>query len=515
VKRSTFILIFLSIVCLASPLQVIASGASPGSDSGVYAAGAQQPDTPTVLENPAGVVVHGAHLPPINNYGQELFAFSDLVGKDLGILHWYMGWYFAPSSFAWLPQQLEAQVPAPRRPHLMISWVPVGRNCRTTPPNLADTTGENTSLFDIRDGYCDSYIRLVAQELKDFPFTFLIRFAHEMNISDQPYWVGHYNSGPELYIAAYRRIHDVFEDEGVTNVQWVWAPNFASYPDEEWNSLFNYYPGDQYVDWVGLSAYNYAGWKNWPWWTLTDLFDSDRWEHVLPAVSCRYAKPILLETATVEGTRSGDGTKAAWILDAYEQLDRYPFVKAIIWYNDFDFSNPDEADFRVAGGSSDDPNPWHAGYAYPLPQGDGKWTNAYRTAIARDRYVSYVPPLQDITPPATWCGGEPTIALPSGILATPGGTASFGIVAVGLPADAHLYMQGLPPEVTGQLSQDYLLSPWDSAQVQLQFSPSSPVGSQNLVLTVDCGSVQYTRTVTFKIIDEIHRALLPAISRSY
>jgi hypothetical protein len=513
VKRLTFILILLSIACLTSPLQVVRSDTGSTSDPDENAVAAPQPNTPVEL-NAASVIVHGVHLPPINNYGQELLAFNNLVGKDVGILHWYIGWFFAPHDYNWLFNQITAQVPANRRPQVMMSWVPVGRNCRVTPPDQTDSTGQNTSLYDIADGHCDGYIRLVAQRLRVLPFTILIRFAHEMNISEQPYWVGHYNSDPQLYIDAYRRIHDVFKAEGVTNVQWVWAPCVASYPDEEWNSIFNYYPGDQYVDWVGLSAYNYAQWKGWPWWSLTDLFDSEMWHYPLLTISCHYAKPILLEIATVEGTRPDDGTKAAWIVDAYQQLDRFPFVKAVVWYNDFDYSDPDQADFRVAGGSSDTPDPWHTGYAFPLPEANGNWTNAYRTAVARDKYVSYLPPLQDITPPTTWCGGEPTIVLPSGILATPGEMVTFGITAVGLPGDAQLRMQGLPPEVTGQLSQDYLLAPWDQGQIELQISPDSPLGSQNLIVIVDCGSVQYTRTVAVRIVDKVHQAFLPAVSKS-
>jgi hypothetical protein len=355
---------------------------------------------------PKHTIVQGAYIPPINMYGTELLAFNDLVGKDLGIVNYYMGWFFAPNAYPWLPDQIEDQIPPERWPQIMLSWIPVGRDCRVHPPDEEVPTEDRpsvTSLYDIRDGYCDEYIRLVAQELKNLPFTFMLRFAHEMNLQSQIWWVGHFDGDPQLYIDAYRRIYDVFAAEGLTNVQWVWSPNYASSPREEWNSLFNYYPGDAYVDWVGLSVYNWGDYLDVPWWSLTDLLDSDTWDHVMSALMCSYAKPIVLELASVEGSRPGDGTKAEWVLDAYQQVDQFPFVRALVWFNDYDFGDPDLPDLRVVGGSSRDPDPWHEGYAYPLPEGSGVWTQAYIEAVARDEITNYVPPLEEITPPSTYC----------------------------------------------------------------------------------------------------------------
>jgi len=499
-------------LCLASPLQAIGAGENPVGNAGEVAAAAQQANSPNVVVNPADVIIHGAHLPPINNYGQELLAFNTLVGKDLGILHWYMGWAFTPNAWQWLPNQLNAQVPEDRLPQMMITWIPEGRNCRVTPPDQQDTTGQITSLYDIADGHCDSYVRLIARKLKALPFTFLLRFAHEMNIQDQSWWVGHYNSDPQLYINAYRRLHDVFASEGVTNVQWVWSPCVNSWPEDEWNSIDNYYPGDEYVDWIGLSAFNYAKWHSWPWWSLTDMFDSDMWHHALPTMQCHHAKPILLEIASVEGTRPTDGTKAAWILDAYQKVDLYPFVKAVVWYNDYDYGNPSAADFRIAGGSSAESDPFHEGYAFSLPSGTGSWTNAYRTAVARDKYVSQAPLLEDITPPATLCGGEPTVEVPSAVLAAPGETATFRLSAVGLPTTADVLLTALPPGVTSQMSQEYLLAPWDATQIQLQLSSDAPLGPHTFNLRLDYGSGVYEKLVTVAIVNEVHRVLLPFVS---
>ncbi len=58
---------------------------------------------------------------------------------------------------------------------------------------------------------------------------------------------------PSVYIRAYRRIVDLMRAEGVDNVAFVWhsyaSRPYKDYPVSEW------YPGDEYVDWVGISVF--------------------------------------------------------------------------------------------------------------------------------------------------------------------------------------------------------------------------------------------------------------------
>ena len=457
-------------------------------------------------------VVHGAYLPPINNYGEEILAFDNLVGKDIGILNYFVGWYFAPYQFRWLPSQIEKQVPADRRPTLMITWAPRGRDCKVHPADQSGDWSVNTSLYDIVNGRCDAYIRGVARELKAMSFDFMLRFAAEMNLNGKPWWVGHYNGDPQLYIQAYRRIFDVFASENVTNVQWVWGPSYASNPRDEWNSLYHYYPGNSYVDWISLTVFNWGPWLDVPWWSLSDLLDSDTWDHVIAGVSCRYPKPIILDFGSVEGTRPGDGTKADWVLDAYQQIQAYPFVKAMLWFNDYDFSNPDGADFRVVGGSSEEPDPFHPGYAYPLPQPGGYWTDAYRTAVSPERFVSHVPPIDVITPPATYCGDGPSVYTSPGILAAPDYDASTTLAFVGLTEDVTVAVTDLPQGVTAIISDPLLQMPWDSTQISLDVSQSAQIGEYTIILTAQAERDAFDVPMNILIVDEIHETLLPLVS---
>ena len=62
----------------------------------------------------------------------------------------------------------------------------------------------------------------------------------------------HNHYPPKDYIQAYRRIVDRFRKHGVQNVAFVWH----SYASVGSSHLAQWYPGDDYVDWVGISYFN-------------------------------------------------------------------------------------------------------------------------------------------------------------------------------------------------------------------------------------------------------------------
>ncbi|MDM4720602.1 glycosyl hydrolase [Micromonospora sp. WMMA1363] len=48
-------------------------------------------------------------------------------------------------------------------------------------------------------------------------------------------------------------MHKVFDQQGATNVIWTWTPNVINYLRSR--KLKAYYPGDTFVDWVGVDGY--------------------------------------------------------------------------------------------------------------------------------------------------------------------------------------------------------------------------------------------------------------------
>ena len=351
-------------------------------------------------------ITHGVHLEPISippdyTYGDEILAFNTLTEKDIGVLMYYTAWqgnsytgtYFDPYPLILIADGI---TDPSRRPVILLTWEPlygsVTWGCDKNYSGLIPPT-------DIIEGDCDVYLTNVANELNARPERFIMRFAHEMNISDSPWWPGHFpGEDASLYVSMYRHVNQIFVDAGVDNVEWLWSPNYASYPDVAWNAIPNYYPGDDVVDWIGLSGYNWyksPGHLSSPWQSFEYLFDD-----VLKDLACRYAKPqIIAEIGSVEGDVSSP-SKADWIADAYLKAPNYPFLRSIVWFNDYAGSIPTNPDFRVTTTSqpSGPPN------VSPLPAAPPHaWTQAYQAAIANSTYNSTFPSLTAATPPHPIC----------------------------------------------------------------------------------------------------------------
>lgn len=64
-----------------------------------------------------------------------------------------------------------------------------------------------------------------------------------------------YPDGPERFRDAYRHIIDIANANNANNITWFFHVDTHSLPQEEWNAISYYYPGDNYIDWLGFSAY--------------------------------------------------------------------------------------------------------------------------------------------------------------------------------------------------------------------------------------------------------------------
>lgn len=176
------------------------------------------------------------------------------------------------------------------------------------------------TLDAIASGSQDSTIRSRAMSLAGLDGKVLLRFAHEMNGDWYP-WDGADNganaAAPPKYIAAYRHIHEVFASVGAKNVLFVFCPNVDSVPNEPWNNWENYYPGDEYVDWMCFDGYNWS----------TDTFASMT-SRIYPSLAMKN-KPILLgETSTHEEEKA---TFVSAIIPALKT--QFPRLKALVWFH--------------------------------------------------------------------------------------------------------------------------------------------------------------------------------------
>lgn len=183
-------------------------------------------------------------------------------------------------------------------------------------------------LKNIIDGKFDNYISKYAQDIKSYKRPVMIRFAHEMNGNWYP-WGSAFNKSEE-YVLAFRHVHEIFDKTGATNVTWVWSPNEAYFEEKVPNSdnIELFYPGDDYVDWVGFSTFNWAGlYKNNRWRDPNDLYTP-----TLKKLK-KYHKPIIItETAAAESI-GNKALKAKWISKLTKYIEDHSEIKAIVWFN--------------------------------------------------------------------------------------------------------------------------------------------------------------------------------------
>ena len=188
--------------------------------------------------------------------------------------------------------------------------------------------------YDILDGKYDDYFLRYADDLKSFGKPILFRLNNEMN-SDWCWYSAFYTArDADIYVKLWRYLKAIFDSQGVDNLIWVWNPHDLSLPSFSWNNFMVYYPGDEYVDVIGMTGYNTG-----------TYFANERWrsfdqiyKELYGEYSLFFQKPFMLTefAASIHG-----GDKAAWIDDMFVKLPDYPNIKAAVWWNNVDYDKND------------------------------------------------------------------------------------------------------------------------------------------------------------------------------
>jgi len=168
-------------------------------------------------------------------------------------------------------------------------------------------------ISEVNAGLADACLEEVGARFAAWTKPVLLRIYWEFN-GDWMNWSG---SG-EAFISAWKRTVNKIRAAGGTNVGFVWSPA-SGYRDRAFAS----YPGDEWVDWVGVSAYNRnksGAWCNpydsGPWCELTHVLTHDPVN--APTVYDVYSqrKPFMVaETGSVEDPTL-PGRKGQWLRSA-------------------------------------------------------------------------------------------------------------------------------------------------------------------------------------------------------
>ena len=181
-----------------------------------------------------------------NNVPGDPAAFTTVANSATvapNAVEYYVNWTQSFSSADVFDSYSEGALP-------VITWEPFAGG--TTGHTILDQP--DYALSTIIDGDHDSYITQFAEAVKAVKVPVAIRFMHEMNGNWYPWSVNEQGNTSTQFVEAWRHVWDIFHSVGATNVIWIWAPNVLRGAQDD-VSLASVYPGDQYVDWIGMSAY--------------------------------------------------------------------------------------------------------------------------------------------------------------------------------------------------------------------------------------------------------------------
>jgi hypothetical protein len=334
----------------ASPFSAGQIALNPAAQGAVTSIAIAYPPAATnncIDSAPKPSVYFGVHVPGWLDSLEQVFLFEEHAQKKVAIVMLYQGWGLTDGTqnfqTSWMDNiRNHGSIP-------MVSWEPWLYTAGISQPKY--------QLADIINGNFDSYIQKWADDSKTWGHPYFLRFAAEMNGNWFPWSEGVNGNQTGEYVQAWRHVHDIFTSRGVTNVSWVWSPNIEYNGSTQLEGL---YPGDDYVDWLGMDGYNWGtivhdapdavsphgintnqsatvtGWQ-----TFSQVFGP-----TFTHITMLSTKPLMV--AEMASTEPG-GSKAEWITDALSTQIPCNFkrIRAFIWFNE-----NKETDWRIESSPS-------------------------------------------------------------------------------------------------------------------------------------------------------------------
>lgn len=212
---------------------------------------------------------------------------------------------------------------------------------------------KSTPLFDIMRGVYDDQFRELAADIKEYGAPILFRLNNEMD-SDWTSYCGMMTLlDTDIFSITWRRLYDIFDEEGVGNVIWIWNPNDRSCPYSSWGESLCYFPGVRYVQLLGGTIYTMNNdntlaqpdtFKT----NYTALYERDKetfsgWGVIISEFACGSGGELVYNWSKqayepAEAGRNRD-RQAAYITNMFNELtaeDRPEWanrIKGAVWFN--------------------------------------------------------------------------------------------------------------------------------------------------------------------------------------
>jgi len=288
---------------------------------------------------PAGKLYHSVYPGGVTGEEDDITpsdvdAYATAVGQQVAWVYFSNNWYrsrqFPVATASWIRDRGAA-------PYIRLML-------RSSPDERRAPAERAFKLRNILAGKLDADVQAWAQGARDFGSPLIVEYGTECNGNWFP-WNEQWNGGratrlfgdktkhdgAERFVAAFRRIVTLMRTAGATNITWVFHVNWDDWRQVGWNRLELYYPGDDVVDWVAISAYG----PQTPMDKYVDVFRDEvdsayaRLQQVAPT------KPVIIAEF---GVTAGNPliTPQAWAGPALDDLlaFRWPNVIGFSWWNE-------------------------------------------------------------------------------------------------------------------------------------------------------------------------------------
>jgi hypothetical protein len=177
------------------------------------------------------------------------------------------------------------------------------------------------SVKEIAQGQQDGHIKGFAQDASEFDKEYGGFFFSTMGDMNGGWfsWGKHPN-----FVPAWRHIWQIFDDQGANQyATWVWVPYCPEASEQHADDPELYYPGDKYVDWIGLNAFSKAGHPK-----LDHMLNLLMRETYRQLFKKHPQKPFMIPWFA----RTNEFYQSRWLLNAYSSIKTsFPAIKAAMY----------------------------------------------------------------------------------------------------------------------------------------------------------------------------------------
>ncbi len=264
----------------------------------------------TISELTKNEVLWGATRPELPQSLFGIYDLQELLGTKMGMVSFYIAWGDGPTH-EFPIQVVENISEAGFIP--IITWEPW-----TSAFTFSSGKEAKECLRLLSSGKVDSYIRTFARNAAMHQKPLLLRLGHEMT-NPQYAWSSWHGNTSDDYKKFYQYVVQVFREEGAHNVLFMWTPFTLMDHD--------FYPGNSFVDCIGLDVFNYGSLaENSVWLDFYSLakLQVDQYK--------QYEKPIFI--AEVATTDAG-GNKEDWVRDLFHtiQTKAIPEIQGVVLFD--------------------------------------------------------------------------------------------------------------------------------------------------------------------------------------